>query len=158
MPYCENCGNKVSETTKFCSNCGRKISGSYVDELSDQDINDNSNFKNQSETTFKKNIVSEKFTSTDEELKTLWSRLVLDYKIKDLLDQFGNAFDWWDNPDLTTKLPEENKEMFEGLYFSQEEIDIIKSKLPENIGIITYAEGDLYIGEIRNGKKEGKGT
>jgi hypothetical protein len=25
MPYCENCGNKVSETTKFCSNCGKEI-------------------------------------------------------------------------------------------------------------------------------------
>lgn len=25
MPFCENCGNKVSETAKFCSNCGEKI-------------------------------------------------------------------------------------------------------------------------------------
>jgi hypothetical protein len=23
MPYCENCGNKVSDTSKFCSNCGK---------------------------------------------------------------------------------------------------------------------------------------
>jgi tetratricopeptide (TPR) repeat protein len=25
MPFCENCGNKVTETAKFCSNCGGKI-------------------------------------------------------------------------------------------------------------------------------------
>ena len=25
MPFCENCGNKLSETAKFCSNCGLKI-------------------------------------------------------------------------------------------------------------------------------------
>ena len=25
MPYCENCGNKLSETTKFCSKCGEKV-------------------------------------------------------------------------------------------------------------------------------------
>lgn len=25
MPFCENCGNNVSETTKFCSICGNKI-------------------------------------------------------------------------------------------------------------------------------------
>jgi hypothetical protein len=24
MPFCENCGNKVSETSKFCSSCGGK--------------------------------------------------------------------------------------------------------------------------------------
>jgi hypothetical protein len=25
MPFCENCGNKVSETSKFCGSCGEKI-------------------------------------------------------------------------------------------------------------------------------------
>jgi Predicted membrane protein len=25
MPFCENCGNKVSETSKFCGSCGNKI-------------------------------------------------------------------------------------------------------------------------------------
>ena len=25
MPFCENCGNKLSESTKFCSNCGLEI-------------------------------------------------------------------------------------------------------------------------------------
>lgn len=25
MPFCENCGNKVSDTSKFCSNCGEKV-------------------------------------------------------------------------------------------------------------------------------------
>ncbi len=25
MPFCENCGNLVSDTAKFCSNCGEKI-------------------------------------------------------------------------------------------------------------------------------------
>jgi hypothetical protein len=25
MPFCENCGNKVSDISKFCSSCGEKI-------------------------------------------------------------------------------------------------------------------------------------
>ena len=25
MAFCEDCGNKVSETTKFCGECGAKI-------------------------------------------------------------------------------------------------------------------------------------
>lgn len=25
MPFCDNCGNKVSESSKFCSSCGQKV-------------------------------------------------------------------------------------------------------------------------------------
>jgi len=41
MPFCENCGNKVSETAKFCSNCGTKVNcNGLIPEIDKQSTND----------------------------------------------------------------------------------------------------------------------
>jgi hypothetical protein len=41
MPFCENCGYKLSETSKFCSNCGQKVK-----ELEESFLHENS-YENQ---------------------------------------------------------------------------------------------------------------
>lgn len=45
MPFCENCGNEVSDTTKFCSSCGLKIKGVF---FSNQEVGSDINQRKKS--------------------------------------------------------------------------------------------------------------
>ena len=43
MPYCENCGNEINESTKFCENCGDRIDIAVKAEDIQNEINTNWN-------------------------------------------------------------------------------------------------------------------
>lgn len=86
MPFCINCGNKLTETDKFCSNCGEK---SEVSEVKDSSKN--------SETIIKGTIEEESFERffkkdddvcyyfKDEIPKRKWSQFKRDYSFRKLL-------------------------------------------------------------------------
>lgn len=157
MPYCENCGNKISETTKFCSHCGEKISLNIPKEPSDQNVNE-IGIKTNSPTIIEKKSNSGTSLNQDSGSKELWNRIFLNKSIKELIDQYGNGSDWWDEPDKNNKFPEPVSELFKGFYFTSEEIEKLKVTISETLDIVSYENGDLYIGSVSNGNRKGMGS
>lgn len=49
MPFCENCGNKVNETSKFCAGCGFQLKLSKNTEMLNSDLSKASVITNQNE-------------------------------------------------------------------------------------------------------------
>lgn len=98
MPFCENCGNKVSETSKFCSSCGEKIDHVIQEEKMRSSDLDESHSVNS------KNNTSE--PSLDELIRYKGDDIIFDPKGQAVVELDGkwgvinNKNEWILNPDF----------------------------------------------------------